>query len=323
MSFKIGNLRIDGDLILSPMAGFSDLPYRSLCRRHGSAMSYSEFVSVIAILRGENDRTKRMLSYLEEERPVVFQIFDSQENRILEAAKRIEQLGPDIIDLNMGCSVRHVSGRGAGAGLLKHPVKIGKIFEKLVTSVNVPVTGKIRLGWDENSLNYLEVARVLELSGAALIAVHGRTRDQSYGTQADWNAIREIVETVHIPVIGNGDVRTTKDIADIKSQTGCAAVMIGRGAIGHPWIFENRDRWEVHFEEKVRFVRKHFNLMIEFYGEKLALLLIRKHITRYLKGTPGIHDLQQKLVRVGSVFDFHRLLDEAVIRSQPCTGQTT
>lgn len=284
-------------------------------------MSYSEFVSVIAILQGENARTKRMLSYLEEERPVVFQIFDSQENRILEAAKRIEQLGPDVIDLNMGCSVRHVSGRGAGAGLLKHPVKIGKIFEKLVGSVNVPVTGKIRLGWDENSLNYLEVARVLELSGAALIAVHGRTRNQSYSTRADWNAIREIVETVRIPVIGNGDVRTTKDIADIKCQTGCAAVMIGRGAIGHPWIFENRDRWEVNFEEKACFVRKHFNLMLNFYGERLALLLIRKHITRYLKGTPGIRDLQQKLVRVGSVLDFHRLLDEVVTRSQPGTGQ--
>ena len=283
-------------------------------------MSYTEFVSVIAILQGENERTRRMLAYREDERPVVFQIFDNQEDRIVEAARRIEQLGPDVIDLNMGCSVRHVSGRGAGAGLLRDPAKIGRIFERLVRSVSVPVTGKIRLGWDEDSLNYLEVARVLERSGAALIAVHARTKSQSYNTGADWNAISEIVHTVQVPVIGNGDVRTTQDIAAIRSQTGCAAVMIGRGAIGHPWIFERRDREDVHFQEKARFLREHFARMVEFYGERLALLLVRKHVTRYLKGLAGLRDIQQQLVRVASVPQFHSLLEQAVERCQATTA---
>ena len=311
MGFQVGNIAVSGDLILSPMAGFSDLPFRSLCRRMGSAMSYTEFVSALAILHGQGERTRRMLRYRQEERPVVFQIFDSDEQRIIEAAKRIEQLGPDVIDLNMGCSVRQISGRGAGAALLRNPRKIGSIFENLTRFLSVPVTAKIRLGWTEESLNYLEVARVLEKSGASLVAVHGRTRDQAYRGSANWDAVAEIVDSVGIPVIGNGDVKSRADIERMKAHTGCAAIMIGRGAIGHPWIFQRRDRDEIGFEEKADFLGLHFHAMIDFYGERLSLLLIRKHVARYLKGAPGIRDIQQQLVRIDSIPRFHELLELA------------
>ncbi len=315
--FRVGPVPVFGDVILSPMAGFSDMPYRSLCREYGSAMSYTEFVSAIAVMQGKSERTRRMLGYRESERPVVFQIFDHDEDRLVEAALRVEQLGPDIIDINMGCSVRHVSGRGAGAGLLRSPAKIGRIFAKLVRALRVPVTGKIRLGWDSQSLNYLEVAKTLEDSGAGLLAVHGRTREQAYRGEANWTAIREIVEAVSIPVIGNGDVRRATDIENIKGETGCAAVMVGRGAIGHPWIFQRRDREDIEFSEKAEFIRRHFGRMREFYGERLALLLIRKHIARYLKGYPGIRDLHLQLVQVDASDRLNRLLDAVEERIAP------
>lgn len=310
MAFQVAHLHIDGELILSPMAGFSDLPYRSLCRQMGSAMSYTEFVSARAILHDRSPRTRRMLRYCEEERPVTFQIFDSDESRILEAARRIQDMGPDMIDLNMGCSVRHVSGKGAGAALMKNPLKVGRIFESLSASLGVPVSAKMRLGWDEKSLNCVEVARVLEQSGASLIAVHGRTRNQAYRGQADWDAIAEVVQAVRIPVVANGDVRTRDDIRRIRDRTGCSAVMIGRASIGHPWIFQYRDRHEIGFDEKVDFLCEHFRRMREFYGERLALLLIRKHVARYLR-EKSIRDIQQQLVRIDSVSRFHSLLAEA------------
>jgi nifR3 family TIM-barrel protein len=295
------------------MAGFSDMPYRSLCREYGSAMSYTEFVSSNALLH-ESERSYQMLSYREEERPVVFQIFDSEVDRLLQSAIRIEKLRPDIIDINMGCSVKHISGRGAGAALLKEPRKISRIFQGLAKSLAVPFSGKIRLGWELGKQNYLEVAKILEDSGAGLIAVHGRTRSQGYQHEANWDAIAEIVEAVDIPVIGNGDVREPEDIERIQQHTGCVGVMIGRGAIGHPWIFQRRSRASVGFREKARLIGRHFQLMLDFHGERLALLLIRKHIARYLKGYSGIRDLQQQLVRVKSVPRLYELLDEAVER---------
>ncbi len=316
-SFRVREIPVHGDVILSRMAGFSDLPYRLVCRERGSAMSYTEFVSAIALLQGKNEKSLRMLSYAECERPVVFQIFDSEEDRLVEAARLIEQLGPDIIDINMGCSVQNVSGRGAGAGLLRDPVKIGRIFSKLVKAVKTPVTGKIRLGWDDKNLNYLVVARALEENGASLVAVHGRTKAQAYKGEANWDAIAEIVRSVRIPVVGNGDVRSAEDIDRIRRHTGCAAVMVGRGAIGHPWIFQRRDRHEIRFAEKAEVIRRHFELMLEHYGERLALILVRKHIARYLKGCPGIHDLQQQLVRVEAIDTFHSLLEEVTARVDP------
>jgi nifR3 family TIM-barrel protein len=308
-TFKVGPIPIYGDLILSPMAGFSDKPYRLICREYGSAMSYTEFVSVDGILHA-NERTWQMLQFDPSERPMTFQIFGSDEEKIEEAARRIEQLGPDIIDLNMGCSVPKVAGRGAGAALLREPAKIGRIFARLNRALSIPVTGKIRLGWDTQSLNYLEVAKVLEDNGAALIAVHGRTKAQAYNGQANWDAIAEIKAAVKIPVIGNGDVTCVADIERIKRYTNCDAVMIARAAIGNPWILQRKDLHEVTLAEKSRLIRRHLQLMLEFYGQDRGLILFRKHVVKYVRGLAHIAQVKAQLVTCTTPEEFIELMHQ-------------
>ena len=307
-TFYVRDIPVYGDLILSPMAGFSDLPYRLICREFGSAMSYTEFVSVHGLLEG-NPKCLRMLDFDPSERPMTFQIFGNDEDQILEVAKRIEQLGPSIIDLNMGCSVNKVAGHGCGAALLREPAKIGRIFSKLSTALSVPATGKIRLGWDDRSHNYVEVARMLEDNGALLIAVHGRTKAQAYNGTADWDAIGEVKQAVKIPVIGNGDVRTVADIARIKKYTGCDAVMIGRAAIGNPWIFQRKDREQVTFTEKAAMIRRHFGLMLDYYGD-YGLVLFRKHVTKYITEVRGAAGMRGGLLTCNTPEDFISLLAE-------------
>lgn len=317
-TFRVGDIPVYGDLILSPMAGFSDKPYRLICREYGSAMSYTEFVSADGILYA-NDRTWQMLNFETSERPMVFQIFGSDEDRIEAAGRRIEELGPDIIDLNMGCSVPKVSGRGAGAALLKDPAKIGRIFARLSRALKVPVTGKIRLGWDDSSLNYLDVARAMEDNGAALIAVHGRTKAQAYNGQANWAAIAEIKQAVSIPVIGNGDVRSVADIERIKRETGCDAVMIARAAIGNPWIFQRKDSEQVTLAEKSALIRRHLQLMLEFYGRERGLVLFRKHVVKYVRGLAHIAQVKARLVTCTEPEEFIALMNayetEAAVRA--------
>ncbi len=308
-TFFVRDVPVYGDLVLSPMAGYSDMPYRLICREHGSAMSYTEFVPAEAVLHG-NHKTLRMLRFDPGERPVVFQFFGSDEIALETAARRLEELGADVIDLNMGCSVSNVAGRGAGAGLLRDPAKIGRIFRRLTQAVSIPVTGKIRLGWDDDSRNSREVARVLEDSGAALIAVHGRTKAQAYGGQADWDAIAEVKRTVKIPVVGNGDVKTVADIERIRRHTGCDAVMIGRAAIGNPWIFRRRDREQVSLADQVVLVRRHLALMLDFYGFERGLILFRKHVVKYVKGVPGAADLHQRMMACEEADRFVDLIAE-------------
>ncbi|MBE7554421.1 MAG: tRNA dihydrouridine synthase DusB [Anaerolineales bacterium] len=319
-SFMIRHIPVYGDVILSPMAGFSDKPYRLICREYGSAMSYTEFVSVDGILHG-NERTAQMLDFDPSERPMTFQIFGSDEGKIEEAACRIEQLGPDIIDLNMGCSVPKVSGRGAGAALLREPAKIGRIFSRLTRALSVPVTGKIRLGWDGQSLNYLEVAKVLEDNGAALIAVHGRTKAQAYNGQANWDAIAEIKESVKIPVIGNGDVTCVADIERIKRYTGCDGVMIARAAIGNPWIFQRKDLHEVTLAEKSKLIHRHLNLMLEFYGEERGLILFRKHVVKYVRGLAHIAQVKARLVTCTRPEEFIELMHQYEVEAGERTAR--
>ena len=307
-AYTVRDVPVYGDLMLSPMAGFSDKPYRLICREYGSAMSYTEFVSVEGILR-ENERTGQMLAFDRSERPMVFQIFGNDEDKIEAAARRIEALGPDIIDLNMGCSVPKVAGRGSGAALLKEPAKIGRIFTRLARTLSAPVTGKIRLGWDENSLNYLDVARIMEDSGASLIAVHGRTKAQAYNGQANWQAIAEIKQAVSIPVIGNGDVRCVADIERMKRETGCDGVMIARAAIGNPWIFQRKDIEQVTLAEKSALIRRHLSLMLEFYGRERGLVLFRKHIVKYVRGLAHIAQVKAKLVTCTEPEEFIALMN--------------
>ena len=277
------------------MDGYSDLPFRVLCREYGSAMSYTEFVAIEAVQYAAK-KAMRMFDYAPSEKPQMsFQIFGADEDKFVQAAVKLEPRQPGIIDINMGCSVPNVSGRGAGAGLLRDPQKIGRIFNRLSRAVSVPVTGKIRLGWDSQSRNYLEVARILEDNGAALIAVHGRTKEMKYGGQADWDAIAEIKQAVKVPVIGNGDVKTAEDIDRMKAHTGCDGVMIGRAAIGNPWIFQHRNRNQVSLREMVQLQLRHLQLMVDYYGD-YGLVLFRKHAVRYIVGLPGAAELRQQLM---------------------------
>lgn len=279
--FHVGNTPIYGRAILSPMDGFSDLPFRSLARRLGSAMSYTEFVNAMDVVAGQ-PYVEQRLAYSEEERPITFQVFDDDPERLLQAALKLRDRNPDIIDVNMGCSAKCVAGRGAGAGLLREPAKIAAIFDKLSKALDIPVTGKIRLGWDQENLNYLEVARIVEDNGGQMLAVHGRTKAQAYRGEANWEAIAEIKAALSIPVVGNGDVQTVADIARMREFTSCDAVMIGRGAIGNPWIFADLDREEVSVEQVQETMLTHLQSMLDFYGPQQGLILFRKHAARYI-----------------------------------------
>lgn len=314
--FHVRSVAVCGDLILSPMDGYSDLPFRSLCRGLGSAMSYSEFTSTSDVLSG-HQRARRKLAYLPEERPVVFQLFDHDPGRLLEAALRLQELQPDIIDINMGCSDKAVSGRGAGAGLLRSPLTIARIFRTLSAALETPVTGKIRLGWDDECRNYRLVARVIEENGGALLAVHGRTRQQAYGGNADWEAIAEVVQAVSIPIIGNGDVRSPADADRMLSYTGCAAVMIGRAAIGNPWIFSRLERAQVTPAQLRQIVHQHLRLSLDFYGETQGLVLFRKHANRYISPLRLPEELRKRLLTAQTPAEFTTLFDEIIAQPVP------
>lgn len=283
-TFFVRDVPVYGDAILSPMAGYSDVPYRALCRSYGSAMHYTEFVPVDSLLgRRIHVRYYRRLDKKPGETPMVFQIFGNDAQNLLAGAQRIEELEPDIIDINMGCSTRKVSGRGAGVGMMPQPELVAETFRLLSTHLSVPVTGKIRLGWEESQKNYLEIAHIMEDNGASLIAMHARTKTQKYGGKADWDAIAELRQSVRVPVIGNGDVQTSADIDRMKAHTGCDAVMIGRAAIGNPWIFARIDKETVSYEHVVTAVLLHLSEMVAYYGEKDGVILFRKHLKRYLE----------------------------------------
>ena len=280
-AFHVGRLPVRGDLILAPMDGVSDLPFRALARQLGSAMSYTGFANAIEILNG-SAHVGPVLAYEEFERPVVFQLFDDDPGRLLQAALKVRERNPDIIDINMGCSAKTVAGRGAGAGLLVEPKKIGQIFAALSRALDIPVTGKIRLGWDDESRNYLEVARTIEENGGALVAVHGRTKKQGYTGRADWDAIAEVKAAVSIPVIGNGDVRSVADIDAMKEHTRVDGVMIGRGAMENPWLFQRLDRRQVPEEIVYAAIERQLAHSLRFYGAGRGLILFRKFASRYL-----------------------------------------
>jgi nifR3 family TIM-barrel protein len=243
-------------------------------------MSYTEFVKVEKILSRSKEPAKR-LYYEEAERPITFQIYGDDPDLILKAALRVQELNPDIIDINMGCPAKSIADRGAGVGMMLTPLKIARTFRKLTAALRVPVTGKFRLGWDK-SKNYRLVARIVEENGGSLIAIHGRTKEQRYSGQADWDAIAEVKSLVKIPVIGSGDVRMVADIERMRRHTGCEAVMIGRAAIANPWIFAGLDREQVTAERLQKTVREHLGKSIKFYGEEDGQRLFRKYAVQYL-----------------------------------------
>ena len=311
-SFFVRDIPIYGDLVLAPMDSYSDLPFRLICRELGSAMSYTEFVNVINLQGHGKPQTipAMKLKYDPSERPMTFQIYGYDEDMLVETAVRLQDLGPDIIDLNMGCYIKAIARRGAGSGMLLYPDKIARVFARLSKSLRVPVTDKIRLGWDDTKRNHVEVAHILEDNGASLIAVHGRTKAQAYQGSADWDAIAEVKQAVKIPVLGNGDVRTVADIARIRAHTGCDGVMIARAAIGNPWIFSRLDHHQVTPAEKITVLRRHLALNLDFYGPDLGLLLFRKHAVKYVQNLTGEPKPRLPLFECRSLEEFDRMLAE-------------
>lgn len=314
-TFWVRDIPIYGDVVLSPMAGYSDVPYRAVCRSYGSAMSYTEFVPVEALMgRQSRNRFWQRLDRAPGEYPLVFQIFGNNAQKILNAAQRIEELEPDIIDVNMGCSTRKVSGRGAGVGMMPQPELVAKTFRLLSQHLSVPVTGKIRLGWDDTQRNYAEIARIMEGNGASLVAMHARTKLQQYGGQADWEEIANLRQAINIPVIGNGDVRTPEDIDRMKVVTGCDAVMIGRAAIGNPWIFNRLQREKLSPEQITTAVKYHLCEMVQYYGEMLGVVLFRKHLKQYLAEMPWAELLLPQMLQMT---DFAGLFSALTCMGEP------
>jgi tRNA-dihydrouridine synthase B len=302
---QIGKLKITGNIALAPLAGYSDSPFRQIAKTHGAALTVTELISADGIIK-TNRKTKVLLRFTEEERPFGIQLFGNNPDIMAEAAKRAEELGPDFIDINLGCSVRRVLRGGSGAALLSEPELLGRIATGMVKAVRLPVSAKIRLGADANSKNYIEIVNILQDSGIAFIAVHGRTRSQGFKGEVDWNAITEIKAMSKIPVIGNGDIKTYEEaIAKLKSS-GCDAVMIGRAAVGNPWIFNG---YIPAYGAIIDQIKKHLDLMLYFYGER-GMKLFRKHIVKYIKGMKDSARLRALLVNANTKEEIIGHLDQ-------------
>ncbi len=268
------------NLILAPMDGYSNWPFRSLCRELGSAISYTEFVKAEDVLDRPHYIQKK-LHFTEDERPVFFQLYGHNPDKILSAALKLQAFEPDAIDINMGCPNRSITSRGAGAGLMRTPIKVARIFKQLTNSLDVPVTGKIRLGW-QDCQNQLLIARIIEEFGGSLLAVHARTKEQGHQGEPNLSAISEIKETIQIPVLGNGGINRVADIKVMQEVTNCDGVMIGRAANRNPWIFSCKDREEIQAPEVEALLLNHLDRSLSFYGPTNGLVFFRKFTAGYL-----------------------------------------
>ena len=311
---KIGALELDGRAFLAPMAGAGDRAFREVCAGFGAAFTTSEMVSAKALQHGDR-KTGRLMELGTKARPAAIQLFGSEPDAMAEGAKRAMEFCPDAIDINMGCPAPKITGPGAGSALMRNPRLCGEIVAAVKAAVPVPVTVKLRAGWDENSRNAAEVAKICERAGAAAAAVHARTRSQMYAPPADWGIIREVKQAVKIPVIGNGDVASAADAARMLEETGCDAVMVGRGALGSPWIFlavnaylsDSRVLPAPGVCERMSVMLRHIGLMCRYKGEERAMKEARGHVGWYLKGLKNAAEFRRRTTALATFAELEEL----------------
>ena len=318
---KIGNVELENNLILAPMAGVTDLPFRKICKEFGPGLVCTEMVSSKAIFH-DDSKTKLLMNAEGERRPVSMQIFGSGEETMGYAAKYVSEKA-DIVDINMGCPAPKVIKNGDGSALMRNPKLAAEVLTAVVKNSEKPVTLKIRKGWDDNSVNALEIAKIAEECGISALAIHGRTREQFYSGKADWDIIAEIKQSINIPVIGNGDVFDVQDAVNMLEKTKCDAIMIGRGSQGNPWIFNRINHYmktgevlpEPTLEEKISTAIKHMNLAVAEHGEYVAVREMRKHIGWYLKGLKNSAKYRDQINKITDYKEVISMLEEYVQHS--------
>ncbi len=321
---KIDKIELpDFPLLLAPMEDVSDPPFRAVCKDKGADLMYTEFISSEGLIR-DAIKSRKKLDIFEYERPVGIQIFGGDEESLSMAAKIVEVTNPDLLDINFGCPVKKVALKGAGAGVLKNLDLMVRLTSAVVKSTSLPVTVKTRLGWDESTKNIEEVAERLQDVGIKALAIHGRTRTQMYKGQADWELIGKVKNNprITIPIFGNGDIDSAEKAVAYKNRYGVDGIMIGRAAIGYPWIFNEIKHFyktgehlpAPTIEDRIAVCKKHLQLSYEWKGPKVGIFEMRRHYTNYLKGMPGIKDYRYKLVTLGSLEEINEVLDEIAIK---------
>lgn len=313
---QIGSVRLENNVILAPMAGVCDLPFRRIAKEMGCGLVVAEMVSDKGLIYG-NEHTLEMLAIDPAERPLSIQIFGSEPKIMAKAAQIVEEHGADIIDINMGCPTPKIVKNGEGSALMRNPQLAYEIVAAVVAAVKVPVTVKMRTGWDHSHLNAPDIAKLAEQAGASAVAVHGRTREQFYTGKADWDMICKVKEAVKIPVIGNGDIWRPEDAAQMLEQTGCDAVMIGRGAQGNPWIFREVTHYlktgqlleAPTIAERLSVIERHFDDLVAFKGEYVGIREMRKHAAWYTHGLPHAAELRKRFNQAETKADFLQVMD--------------
>lgn len=314
---KIGNVQLDNEVFLSPMAGVTDLPFRTICKEKGCGMLYTEMINAKALCY-DDENTKKMLKMEKDEHPVAVQIFGSDPEFMGKAASIMNQYPNEILDINMGCPAPKVVKNGDGSALMRNPKLAAEVLNAVVKNSEKPVTLKIRKGWDDDCINAVEIAKIAEECGISALAIHGRTREQFYSGKADWDIISEIKQAINIPVIGNGDVFEVQDAVNMLEKTKCDAIMIGRGSQGNPWIFKRINHYmktgevlpEPTLEEKITTAIKHMNLAVAEHGEYVAVREMRKHIGWYLKGLKNSAKYRDQINKITDYKEVIVMLEE-------------